>query len=177
VKFNSRSQSAFVVYEQLGAGICLEKVGVPWQFPIHPTVTPSPTTSPTATPTSVATPTPTATATPSPTPTPAPHSGDVNGDGTLSPGDAQLAFYYFMDCEALAPSVVQYAAADFLRERRLSSVRWLGDTCRCVGHTESISAVSRSLPNESRIKQLPGHLSPSIRLVCRSPTDAKATSE
>jgi len=41
------------------------------------------------------------------------HSGDVNGDGQLTPGDAQMIFSYYINCVALAPTVTQYCAADF----------------------------------------------------------------
>jgi len=63
------------------------------------------------------TPEPTQTFTPQPTATGTPesclHSGDVNNDGGITPGDAQTAFQYYLNCIALAPTMEQYCAADF----------------------------------------------------------------
>jgi len=79
------------------------------------TPTPSPTMTytqaTTATPTPWITVAPTATAMISPTPTVIP--GDVNGDGQITPADAQLAFLFYMNCAAYHPTPAQYAASDF----------------------------------------------------------------
>jgi len=69
--------------------------------------------APTDTPTSAPTPTEAPTVTPQPTSAPCVHHGDVNDDGQITPGDAQLAFYYYIDCAELAPTEEQYCAADF----------------------------------------------------------------
>jgi len=37
----------------------------------------------------------------------------VNDDGGITPGDAQLAFQYYLYCASLQPDYVQYCAADF----------------------------------------------------------------
>jgi len=37
----------------------------------------------------------------------------VNFDGSLTPGDALIAFEYYMDCELQGPTFVEYCAADF----------------------------------------------------------------
>jgi len=80
-----------------------------------PTPTPRPSVTPTRTPT--LTPPPTATPSPSPEPSATPEvcvrSGDVNSDNAITPGDAQLAFQIFMECELIAPPFEQYCAADF----------------------------------------------------------------
>jgi len=82
---------------------------------LSPTMTPTATVSPTRTPTATPSPLPTATFTPEPSATPilCPHQGDVNLDGGLTPGDAQLAFTYYMNCWAEAPTEEQYCNADF----------------------------------------------------------------
>jgi len=81
------------------------------------TVTPTGTLTPLATATGTVTPLQTGTPTPEPSATPdasgCVHDGDVNGDGTLTPGDSQLAFYYYLDCAGYAPTDEQYCAADF----------------------------------------------------------------
>ena len=41
------------------------------------------------------------------------HDGDPNNDGGVTPGDAQLAFSYYLNCINLSPTVEQYCAADF----------------------------------------------------------------
>jgi len=50
-----------------------------------------------------------------PTATEAPcvHDGDANGDGVVTPGDAQLAFLFYLDCVGQDPDLVSYCAADF----------------------------------------------------------------
>jgi len=76
---------------------------------LTPTYTPGPTLPPTPTPY------PTATLTPEPSATPGfcVHSGDVNDDSAITPGDAQLTFQFYMDCAGMAPSLAQYCAADY----------------------------------------------------------------
>ena len=86
------------------------------------TLTPTATLTPTEPPPS-ATPTiePSPTASPPPTPSPEPtftvppceHDGDVNGDGTVTPGDAQMGFYFYINCVLYDPTPEQYCAADF----------------------------------------------------------------
>jgi len=44
---------------------------------------------------------------------PCEHSGDANSDTMVTPGDAQMAFYFYLNCEGLAPTRDQYCAADF----------------------------------------------------------------
>ncbi len=82
-----------------------------------PTLTPTPTNTPTETPTPTNTPTdtptPTPTDTPTPTPTPTPacrNTGDANGDGSISSGDAQIAFYIALG--AIIPTYTEECAAD-----------------------------------------------------------------
>jgi len=77
------------------------------------TPTPEPSATPTIEPT--ATPQPSATPTVEPTATvlPCPHHGDVNGDGQVTPGDAQRAFFYYLACLEQNPTRDQYCAADF----------------------------------------------------------------
>jgi len=74
---------------------------------------PTPTETPTALPTETPTILPTETAAPTATAFPCLHSGDVNGDETVTPGDAQLAFYYYLNCAGHHPEHGQYCAADF----------------------------------------------------------------
>jgi len=70
-------------------------------------------------PQSTPTPLPTATAVPSATPeptgtaVPCAHDGDANQDGAVTPGDAQTAFFCYLDCAGLNPSRGAYCAADF----------------------------------------------------------------
>ena len=64
---------------------------------------------PTQTPTII----PTPTLEPTATEIPCVHDGDVNGDGQVTPGDAQLAFYFYLSCVANDPTTEQYCAADF----------------------------------------------------------------
>ncbi|HNT52777.1 MAG TPA: hypothetical protein PKH19_05190 [Candidatus Syntrophosphaera sp.] len=40
------------------------------------------------------------------------HDGDPTGDGLITPADAQLAFFYYLDCANQAPTEEQYCAAD-----------------------------------------------------------------
>jgi len=76
--------------------------------------TPVPTETPTMAPTETPTAEPTGTFTPEPTVTPVcVHDGDVNGDSNVTPGDAQLAFTYYINCAFYNPTVDQYCAADF----------------------------------------------------------------
>jgi len=37
----------------------------------------------------------------------------VNGDGQVTPGDSQLAFFYYLYCQTYNPTKEQYCAADF----------------------------------------------------------------
>jgi len=89
-----------------------------------PTVTPTATLTPTVTLTPTETPLPTGTPSPEPSATPEPtlaptatpvceHSGDANLDGMVTPGDAQLTFYIYLNCAEIAPSWEAYCAADF----------------------------------------------------------------
>jgi len=90
-----------------------------------PTETPAATITPTATPTQPPVPTatqvPSATPVPSPSPTPdvtatpAPcvSTGDVNHDGQVTPGDAQQAFFFYLDCAGLNPTAMEYCQADY----------------------------------------------------------------
>jgi len=71
--------------------------------------TPIPTETPTPEPTGTFTPEPTATG----TPIVCDHDGDVNSDGGVTPGDAQLAFQFYLNCAGMAPTSEQYCAADF----------------------------------------------------------------
>ncbi len=79
-----------------------------------PTDTPTPIPSDTPTPIPTDTPTPTATYTMTPTPTPTEepcvHDGDVIGDGVISSGDAQRAFYIALG--SYTPTQREYCAAD-----------------------------------------------------------------
>jgi len=79
----------------------------------EPTKTPELTATPTANPT--ATPQPSATPTIEPTATALPcvHSGDANGDGQITPGDAQRTFYFYLSCAEQNPTRDEYCAADF----------------------------------------------------------------
>ncbi|MBN1879011.1 hypothetical protein JW823_02780 [bacterium] len=88
------------------------------------TRTPTPTVSPVNTPTNTPTSTPTVTATPTPTipptwtptmnPTDTPdqciNDGDVSGDGSLTAGDAQMAFYIVLGL--MTPTPEEFCAAD-----------------------------------------------------------------
>ncbi len=77
-----------------------------------------PTPAPTATPQPTVTPS----HTPEPTSTPdCARSGDVNGNGVVTPEDAQLSFFYYIDCPAFAPTFAQYCAADFCGSGRAAS--------------------------------------------------------
>jgi len=107
--------------------LCDDEPAPTWTPTVEPTLTPtavateSPTPTltpiPTEEPSPTATPMPSATFTPEPSPTSTPelcvHSGDVNDDGTVTPGDAQSAFMFYLDCGDLNPSALQYCAADF----------------------------------------------------------------
>jgi len=72
---------------------------------LTPAQSPTPTTEPSLTPTIV--PTVTATA------IPCAHTGDANGDGQVTPGDAQLTFFFYLACAEYAPTREQYCASDF----------------------------------------------------------------
>lgn len=74
-----------------------------------PTFTPVPTATPTNTPVPTLTPTYTPTATPTNTPSCLNH-GDVNFDGSLTAGDAQMAFYIVLGL--ILPTTEQSCAAD-----------------------------------------------------------------
>jgi len=82
-----------------------------------PTPTPGGTSPPagTATPAATATPQPTVAPTEAPTATAVPceHNGDANGDGQVTPGDAQRAFTFYLACAEENPTREQYCAADF----------------------------------------------------------------
>jgi len=78
-----------------------------------PTATTPPTLTPTAEPTVMATDIPTATMVPTATVIPCVHNGDANGDGQVTPGDAQLAFSLYLACILYSPTREQYCAADF----------------------------------------------------------------
>jgi len=41
------------------------------------------------------------------------HNGDANLDGAVTPGDAQLAFFIYLDCAGIAPTWEAYCSADF----------------------------------------------------------------
>ncbi len=92
-------------------------IGGPYT-PIRTTLcpeTPTPTRTPTSTPTPVPTDTPVPTSTPTEPPTVSPtpecrHHGDVNQDGEVSAGDAQLAFLIALSM--VTPSHEQECAAD-----------------------------------------------------------------
>jgi len=75
-----------------------------------------PTPTPTLTPQPTVTPQPSETPEPTVTPVPTPvceRSGDVNGDGQVTPGDAQQTFLIYLDCVGMSPSWTAYCAADF----------------------------------------------------------------
>jgi len=76
-------------------------------------VLPSP--APTVTPVPTATPVPSPSPTPDVTATPAPcvSTGDVNHDGQVTPGDAQQAFFFYLDCAGLNPTAMEYCQADY----------------------------------------------------------------
>jgi len=73
---------------------------------------PEPTHTPTSTPTEP----PTVTPLPTETGVPCAHSGDANGDGAITPADAQLSFLYYLACAEYAPTEDSYCAADFCSE-------------------------------------------------------------
>jgi len=79
---------------------------------------------PIGTPIPTITPLPTATSIPTPTEVPCIRDGDPNGDGIVTQGDAQLAFYYYIDCLTLEPTRAQYCSADYCGE---------GDITPCDG--------------------------------------------
>jgi len=83
--------------------------------PPTPTFTPEPTATFTEVPSATPSPLPTETFTPGPTPTTGAceHHGDVNGDGGITPGDAQMTFQLYLSCYSMAPTMEQYCAADF----------------------------------------------------------------
>jgi len=82
-----------------------------------PTMTTPPEPTATFTPevTATFTPEPTSTFTPEATQTPGAclHDGDVNSDGGVTPGDAQITFQYYLSCTSMAPTMEQYCSADF----------------------------------------------------------------
>ncbi len=86
-----------------------------------PTSTPTaiPTDTPTITPTHTSTSIPTDTPTMTPTPIPCLHTGDVNRDGTVSAGDAQLAF--LIGLGMVVPTAEEYCAADCNGDGTVSS--------------------------------------------------------
>ncbi|MBN1297190.1 dockerin type I repeat-containing protein, partial [bacterium] len=75
-----------------------------------PTFTPTSTSTATSTSTPTSTPTPMPTSTPTATPSHCLHHGDVNFDGILSAGDAQLAFS--IGIGAITPTGEEACAAD-----------------------------------------------------------------
>lgn len=85
---------------------------------LTPTNTRTPTPTPTATPTTAPTTPPPPTHTPTRTPTPPPtntpdeciNDGDVSGDGSLTAGDAQMAFYIVLGL--MTPTPEEACAAD-----------------------------------------------------------------
>jgi len=79
------------------------------------THTPGPTETATVVPSPTPSPMPTETFTPGPTATvgACEHDGDVNADGNVTPGDAQSAFNYYINCHAMNPTMQQYCSADF----------------------------------------------------------------
>jgi len=81
------------------------------------TATSSPTNSPTRTPTvpPTETPLPSVTPTAEPTATVAlcAHSGDISGDGQVTPHDAQQVFILYLSCVIQNPTREEYCAADF----------------------------------------------------------------
>ena len=107
------------------ASVYVDKAELCGMIPASPTPTMVPTEPPTPEPTATNTPEPTSTNTPEPTMTFTPeptatgtpivclHDGDVNGDGTVTPGDAQSAFMFYLNCAALNPDHIQYCSADF----------------------------------------------------------------
>jgi len=107
------------------ASVYVDKAELCGMIPASPTPTMVPTEPPTPEPTATNTPEPTSTNTPEPTMTFTPeptatgtpivclHDGDVNGDGTVTPGDAQSAFMFYLNCAELNPDHIQYCSADF----------------------------------------------------------------
>jgi len=68
------------------------------KFPLPHPQRPSPSLTP------VATPTPGA---------PCVSTGDVNQDGQVTPGDAQQAFFFYIDCAGLNPTALEYCMANY----------------------------------------------------------------
>jgi len=107
------------------ATVYVDKAELCGMIPASPTPTTIPTEPPTPEPTATDTPQATATFTPEPTMTFTPeptatgtpaaclHDGDVNGDGGVTPGDAQMTFQLYLSCAAMNPTIEQYCAADF----------------------------------------------------------------
>jgi len=75
--------------------------------------TPEPTWTPTIPPSLTPTLEPTATIVPTSTPFPDCHDGDVDDNGMLTPGDAQAAMWFYLDCINRDPTLLEYCAADF----------------------------------------------------------------
>jgi len=66
--------------------------------------TPTPVFSPTESPAPTVTPAPTGTPLPTATVISCVHDGDANQDGALTPGDAQTAFFLYLNCASMAPT-------------------------------------------------------------------------
>jgi len=71
------------------------------------------------------------------------HSGDVNGDGVLSPGDAQISFQLYFYCQSMNPSHEQYCAADYCGLRPVAPC----DGSVTPGDAAGIFATYLSLPD------------------------------
>jgi len=122
-----------------------------------------------ALPTPLPSPSPHVTATPIPTPTAVPcdHSGDVNGDGQVTPGDAQRTFDIYLSCALQNPTRDEYCAADFCGSGEIepcdNSVTpsdaqgimrfYLGYAEPCAKRGGGISAASRL--DETRMRNFP----------------------